>query len=67
MLSNTQDVPMETIPGCLSMDEARHLYEQVVRNPDRGLDALSQLGPAAGILMWAPFENEHLQRFLTMY
>ena len=67
MLSNTQDIPMEAIPGCLSVGEARHLYEQMVRNPDRGLDALSRLGPAAGILMWAPFENEHLQRFLTMY
>ena len=59
---------METVPGCLSVDETRHLYEQVVRNPGRGrLDAFSRLGTAACSLMWAPFENEHLQRFLTMY
>ena len=55
MLSSTQEIPMETIPGCLSVDETRHLYEQVVRNPDRGLDAFPRVGTAAGILMWAPF------------
>jgi len=32
--SNTQEIPLDTVPGCLQIAEARRLYDQVVRSPE---------------------------------
>ena len=65
MLSNTQEAPLEAIPGEMPMPTARRLHEQLVRDPDQGLNALAALGAIAGVLLWAPFGNQDLQQLLT--
>ena len=67
MLSNTQDIPLTTIPGALSVQDARRIQDQLVRDNDRGLNALMALGSKAGLLMWAPTEHEQVHRLLAIY
>ena len=67
MLSNTQDIPLATIPGALPVEDARRIQDQLVRDNDRGLNALMALGSNAGLLMWAPTEHEQVLRLLAVY
>ena len=67
MLSNVQEAPLDTLPRIMPVPEARALYDNLVRDPDRGRNALAGLGESAGLLMWAPFEHDHLHRLISMY
>ena len=67
MLSNVQEAPLDTLSGIMLVSEARALYDNLVRDPDRGRNALAELGASAGLLMWAPFEHDHLHRLISMY
>ena len=67
MFSNTQEIPLDSIPGCLSVADARSLYDQVVRSPELGISALDKLGARSGILIWAPLDQDRLHRLIKMY
>ena len=67
MFSNTQEIPIDSIPGCLPVTDARYLYDQVVRSPELGINALTRLGAQSGILIWAPLDQDRLHRLIKMY
>ena len=67
MLSNVQEAPLDTLLRIMPVLEARVLYDILVMDPDRGRNALTELGASAGLLMWAPFEHDHLRRLISMY
>ena len=67
MLSNVQEAPLDTLSRIMPVSEARVLYDNLVRDPDRGRNTLAGLGASAGLLMWAPFEHDLLHRLISMY
>ena len=67
MLSNVQEAPLDTLSRIMPVSEARALYDSLARDPDRGRNTLAGLGASAGLLMWAPFEHDHLHRLMSMY
>ena len=70
MLSNVQAMSLADFPSVLPISQARGLYEDLVKGPDRGvpaLRALSQSLPQGRVFMWSPGDHAQLGRLFSPY
>ena len=61
-----QALSLLEFPRLLPEPEARRLFDELVRGPDRGVSGVSRYGDA-GILLWAPLDGDQTHRMLASY